>query len=138
MQIKIFEKELPEDAKFIRTRVFVEEQGFKEEFDSADNIATHIVLYDEGRAVATCRFFARDKDFLIGRIAVVKEYRGRHIGAMLIKTAEEEIKKKGGRRLAIHSQKRAKDFYIKQGYVAESEEDLDEGCPHIWVYKNIE
>lgn len=137
MEVKIIDT-LPDEARYIRTKVFVEEQGFKEEFDSEDKKATHIVLFDEGKAVATCRFFARDDDFLIGRIAVLKEYRGRHIGAMLIKTAEEEIKKKGGRRLAIHSQKRAKDFYIKQGYVAEGEEDFDEGCPHVWVYKNLD
>ena len=38
---------LPESSKLIRQTVFVEEQGFVNEIDEIDEIATHIVLYDE-------------------------------------------------------------------------------------------
>ena len=30
-----------------------------------------------------------------------------------------------------------KEFYEKQGYQVFGEEDFDEGCPHIWMYKDI-
>lgn len=45
---------LPEDAAYIRKRVFVEEQGFSDEFDDTDTIAAHIVLYnEENKPIAT-------------------------------------------------------------------------------------
>lgn len=137
METKIFDEILPDEAKDIRIKVFVKEQGFREEFDKTDDIATHIVMYDNDQAIATCRFYKRENDYLLGRIAVIKEYRGKHIGAKLIQSAENEIAKRGGKIIAIHSQLRAKDFYLKQGYKGNGESDFDEGCPHIWVYKNL-
>lgn len=136
MEIKLFDK-LPDEAKDIRVTVFVEEQGFNEEFDSVDDIATHIVMYIRERPVATCRFYIKDGSYLLGRIAVIKEYRGKHIGALLISKAEEEIKKNGGRKAVIHAQTRAKDFYLKQGYIDSGKEDMEEGCPHVWLFKNL-
>ena len=136
MEIKLFDK-LPDEAKDIRVTVFVEEQGFNEEFDSVDDIATHIVMYNRERPVATCRFYIKDGSYLLGRIAVIKEYRGKHIGALLISKAEEEIKKRGGRKTVIHAQTRAKDFYLKQGYIDSGKNDFEEGCPHVWLFKNL-
>ncbi|MDE6869430.1 MAG: GNAT family N-acetyltransferase, partial [Clostridia bacterium] len=75
MEFKTYDK-LPGEAKDIRIEVFVKEQGFEEEFDNVDNYATHVVAFDGGRAIATCRYFCQDGYYLIGRIAVIKEYRG--------------------------------------------------------------
>ena len=36
---------LPEEAAYIRSEVFVREQGFAGEFDFTDGIARHLVLY---------------------------------------------------------------------------------------------
>lgn len=136
MEIKVFGR-LPEESKNIRIKVFVEEQGFREEFGSVDDSATHIVAYDGATPVATCRFFIKDGSYLLGRIAVIREYRGKHIGALLISKAEEEIKKRGGRKTVIHAQTRAKDFYLKQGYIDSGKNDTEEGCPHVWLFKNL-
>lgn len=136
MEAKIYDA-LPDEAKNIRITVFVEEQGFNEEFDSVDDIATHIVMYDSEEPIATCRFYIKDGSYLLGRIAVIREYRGKHIGALLISKAEEEIKKRGGRKTVIHAQTRAKDFYLKQGYIDSGKNDTEEGCPHVWLFKNL-
>lgn len=56
MDFKVYDY-LPESAKFVRQTVFVEEQGFVNELDETDNIAMHIVLYDEKKPAATCRIF---------------------------------------------------------------------------------
>ena len=135
MKIRIY-KSLPEDAAAIRTEVFIKEQGFVEEFDEKDARSIHLVSYDGNRAVGTARVFALDKEFLIGRIAVVKDYRGQGIGAFLIKEAEKIILDEGGCRALIHAQTRAKEFYLKQGYIDTGKSDEEEGCPHIWLYKN--
>ena len=131
---------LPEDAVLIRQSVFVEEQGFKEEFDSVDHDAVHLVLYNDGVPAATCRFFKDSKEagtYIIGRIAVIKAYRGQDFGSLILEKAGQFIKKAGGKKICLHSQKRVKDFYEKQGYHMYGKEDLDEGCPHIWMCKGI-
>ena len=56
MTFKCYDR-LPEEAKAIRTAVFVGEQGFETEFDDIDDVARHIVMYDGERAVATCRYY---------------------------------------------------------------------------------
>ena len=89
MEIKKYDS-LPEDARKIRIEVFVEEQGFEEEFDSTDKIAKHFVLYVEGRAVATCRIFSEGVGrFHLGRVAVLKSERGKGFGKALMLEAEK-------------------------------------------------
>ena len=48
---------LSKDAESIRTEVFIEEQGFSNEFDETDCIAEHIVFYENGPPAAVCRFY---------------------------------------------------------------------------------
>ena len=85
MDIKIYDT-LLEEAVRIRKTVFVEEQGFQDEFDKIDSYARHLVLFDGENPIAVCRFFRNEEtgDFTVGRIAVLKEYRGteyRHKGS---------------------------------------------------------
>ena len=56
MTFRIYDK-LCEDAKKLRTEVFVAEQGFEMEFDDTDSKARHIVGYDGEKPVAVCRYF---------------------------------------------------------------------------------
>lgn len=138
MDIKVYNS-LPMEAAQIRKRVFMEEQGFMDEFDEIDARAKHLVLFDEETPVATCRFFQSDmpNEYVIGRLAVIKEKRGRQLGSLLMKKVEEEAAGMHATRLVLHAQVRAMPFYEQQGYRAFGEEDLDEDCPHIWMYKNL-
>ena len=131
---------LPEDSKNIRVEVFVVEQGFTEEFDTVDNRATHFVAYDEcGNPMGTCRIFTEDSDkiYYLGRLAVLKKYRSMKIGSALISAAESTARSMGAELLQLHSQLRAKEFYQKCGYQEFGEIELDEGCPHIWMKKQL-
>lgn len=136
MEIRVYDG-LPEEAIQIRTTVFVEEQGFRDEWDEVDRIAVHLVAFDEGRAVGTCRVFVREgvEGYLIGRFAVLREYRKRGIGRRMLAAAEDYVREKGGTRLSLHSQCRAAVFYEKCGYVAYGDVEDEEGCPHIWMEK---
>lgn len=138
MEVKCYDY-LPLDSKKIRIRVFMDEQGFVNEFDDIDNKANHIVIYDNGIALGTCRFFYNDKrnSYQLGRIAVLKEYRGRKIGNLLLSSAELEIKKRNGNLIELLAQERASKFYLKNGYIKLNEKEYDEGCPHIWMKKEI-
>ncbi|MBQ8764135.1 MAG: GNAT family N-acetyltransferase [Clostridia bacterium] len=130
---------LPEEAHVIRNTVFIEEQGFEKEFDSIDAQAAHILLYDSNLPAATCRIFW-DNDMnshVLGRLAVLKEYRGRGLGAAVVKEALDYVKSAGGKQLMLHSQCRAAGFYERLGFTAFGDIGYDEGCPHIWMKKEL-
>lgn len=134
MNTKIFTT-LPQDAKNIRIEVFMKEQGFENEFDEIDNLCHHIVAFDEGKPIGTCRFFKENNHYTIGRVAVLKEYRNQHIGNLLLKSAEKEIKRINGDVIVVHAQVRVSSFYEKQGYIQFGQIDDDEGVPHVWMKK---
>ncbi len=128
------------DAYKIRTLVFVEEQGFKDEFDDVDGYAYHIAAYDGDRVIGSGRFFSEhnDGEYHVGRIAVHPEYRGKNIGSAIMLEIEKLAKKIKAVSIVLSAQKRAMCFYTKLGYEAYGEEYLDEYCPHIAMKKIIE
>lgn len=138
MEYKIF-KELPENAKLIRETVFIKEQGFKEEFDIVDLTATHIVIYSDGKPAAVGRYFneGNSPTYHIGRVAVMKEYRGLGYGKDIMDIAEKHIKAEGGEKIEVSAQLQAKPFYEKCGYTAVGDIYYDEHCKHILMFKNI-
>lgn len=138
MEIKAYDK-LPKEAKDIRREVFVDEQGFKNEFDDIDNTAIHLVCYDKEKPIGTARIFYDEelKGYHFGRIAVIKSYRGKGIGRELLNFAEKIVKEKGGSSLSLSAQERVSGFYFKQGYEKQGEPYLDEYCPHIFMTKNL-
>lgn len=136
MIYKIF-KTLNKDIVSIRKAVFEQEQWFQNEFDKIDDNCCHIVLYDDEKPVAACRYFKENKIYHIGRVAIMKDYRGRQLGNYILKIAENEIKKEGGKNITVSAQVRVKDFYAKNGYIEQGEIFFDEYCEHINMTKAI-
>lgn len=137
MTVKVYDK-LPEEAKAIRIEVFVDEQGFTEEFDSADFTAIHLVGFIDDKAVATSRVIKlNESDFMIGRIAVLKSNRKSGLGAEIVRSAEDVIRERGGRISFIHAQMQAVPFYERIGYTLTGETDVEEGCPHAMMSKQL-
>uniref|UniRef100_UPI0025E233C8 GNAT family N-acetyltransferase n=1 Tax=uncultured Ruminococcus sp. TaxID=165186 RepID=UPI0025E233C8 len=104
---------LSEDEKMIRETVFIEEQKFKIEFDDTDDIATHIVMYIDNNPVGCCRLYKRENEYHIGRIAVLKPYRGKGDGEKILLEAEKVAKEKGADSISLSAQVRASGFYEK-------------------------
>lgn len=129
---------LPEEAKKIRQTVFMKEQGFNSEFDETDNTAKHILIFADEKSAGTGRFFTDDgKEYHIGRLAVLKQYRGLHLGSELIKAIESEIRLRGGKTAVLSAQLRAKGFYEKNGYTAYGDIYFDEHVEHINMKKQL-
>ena len=131
---------LPEDAKRIREEVFVEEQGFCNEFDDTDDIAMHYLLFSEdGEAAAVARTYREDgcQDEILGRVAVRKQYRGRGVGSRMLREVERLLREKGATGIRLHAQSAAQDFYRRLGYEPFGEEDYDESVLHIWMRKDL-
>lgn len=140
MTIRVYENALPEDALYIRTVVFVNEQGFRDEFDEIDKTCLHLIAYDGDKPIAVCRcFYEQDvTSWHIGRMAVLKDHRKKGIGRLVMEKAEDEIAKRGGLEAALSSQYPVKGFYEALGYTAEGDIYLDEDYPHILMRKRLE
>lgn len=124
------------DARNIRQMVFVEEQGFQNEFDDHDKQAYHIVVYDNEKPIATARTYKQPDDtYPIGRVAVLKEYRKYGIGRMMITNLHDFLHKRGVNRTFVCAQVTARGFYEKLGYEAEEGIVDDEGVPHINMWR---
>ncbi len=96
MEIKIYDK-LPREAERIRREVFMSEQGFKNESDDIDERACHLVAFDGEIPAGTCRVYrGEDGEYYLGRLAVVKAYRGGNVGSGLVEAAKK-IRKKSWR-----------------------------------------
>jgi predicted GNAT family N-acyltransferase len=126
-------------AKDIRIAVFVAEQGFEDEFDEIDDLAWHIEIWDEHIPVAVGRMFESDKAgvYTVGRIAVIIEYRRKHLGKTVMEALEDHGRKLGGKVIQLSAQCSAAGFYEKAGYTMEGEVYLDQFCPHIKMSKNL-
>lgn len=125
-------------AMDIRRRVFVEEQGFNDEFDDIDKNAYHVVIFVKERYAATGRLF-KDKNgnAHIGRIAVLRDFRNRSLGSFIIAILEKKALELNLNNIELSAQIQAMDFYIKLGYSPVGEEYLDENCPHIKMVKKL-
>ena len=129
-------EKLPQAAA-IREEVFVQEQGFHNEFDDIDKQAVHLVVMDRETPVAAGRAYWEDdcKVWHVGRICVRKPWRGRELGRLVMEGLEKEAQKRGAEKLMLSAQIQAKGFYEKLGYSSYGEEYMDEHCPHIAMEK---
>ncbi len=136
MRLEIYH-DLPEAAMTVRQTVFVDEQGFCDEYDENDPISTHFVLFDGSDPIATCRVFPKTgtKDYYLGRMAVMKPYRGQGIGTRMIREAEAYLRATDAHTILLHSQSAAAGFYAACGYVPTGQCDEEQGCPHVWMKK---
>ena len=121
--------ELGDAAGEIRRIVFIEEQRvpLDEEWDGRDPQCRHFLALLERRPVGTARLLP---DGHIGRVAVLREARGRGIGEALMVAAIETARRHGHPRVELAAQTHALAFYENLGFQAFGEEFLDAGIPH--------
>ena len=125
------EKDL-ERAFAIRIRVFVREQRVPEEIemDRDDERALHFLASDAGKAVGTARVALSNNTAKIGRMAVLKNYRGRGIGKKLLKWAIITAKKHGAHKIYLHAQVPVIGFYEAGGFRCVGSVFEEAGIPH--------
>ena len=142
-----------QDALWVRDQVFTKEQGFPAEIDhdAQDQTAWQLVLYADlsdnsdnanhakKQAIGTLRFFVNDEgEYQIGRVALLKAYRGQKLGQLMMKEALKKCAVLGESDIAIlHAQVYAKGFYEAYGFCEEGEAFLEEGEPHILMRRSL-
>lgn len=129
-------------VRWIRERVFVEEQGVPREleYDEHDATAIHLLVLDEnGRPVATGRTRPYDGDKMkVERVATIAALRGKGFGNELMSAMERVARREGRMILTLGAQVQAIPFYERLGYSVVSEEFEDAGIPHRTMEKRIE
>ncbi len=102
----------------IRKLVFVLEQKVDptEEFDQFEDSSTHFLLFYGKDPVATARWRFTENGIKLERFAVLKEFRNKGLGAILLKTVIADVKdyKKP---IYLHAQLQAINFYEREGFV---------------------
>jgi len=113
----------------IRFAVFVHEQGVPEqlEMDGQDEAATHVLAWSGAQAVGTGRMLA---DGHLGRIAVLREFRNRGVGRLIMARLLETAAATGLPEVWLSSQRHACGFYRKLGFVEVGENYLEAGIEH--------
>lgn len=144
IEIKSFKELTPNelyDLLQLRSEVFVVEQNcVYQDIDFKDQMAVHLLGYDNDRLVAYTRIFAPGDYFeeaSIGRVVVKKSERLHKYGYDIMEASIQAVKEHfKTRAIKISAQKYLFKFYSNLGFKQVGEEYLEDGIPHVGMIKN--
>jgi predicted GNAT family N-acyltransferase len=118
--------------KNIREKVFIQEQKVTPEleWDGMDENAMHFLVFKDEEAIGCARAVVTKNYMQLGRMAVLKNYRGQGIGSALLEKAIVTAKLKQIPSIHISAQCCAIDFYLKFGFKVMSDIYLDTEILH--------
>ncbi len=118
------------DLRAIRTPVFIEEQLVAPDFewDEIDRIAVHLLASFHKQPIACLRIIDY---YRIGRMAVLKDWRNKGVGAALLQEAVKICKAHGSKSVYLSAQTHATGFYQRYGFKVTSEVYQDLHIPHV-------
>lgn len=135
-------QDVAEPAQAVRHAVFVEEQRIPAELerDPADAGCVHAVAFDAaGQAVGTGRLLPLPDGVLkLGRLAVLRPWRGRGVGQALLQALLDAARAQGAREVMLHAQQSAASFYLDAGFAPRGEEFIEAGIPHLEMVLKLE
>lgn len=118
------------DLRSVREPVFVVEQQVpqEEEWDDLDPKCRHVIARDsEHKPIGTGRLTPEHK---IGRMAVLREWRGKGVGEALLVALIDQARAQGLREVSLNSQVGALGFYEKFGFKPYGEQFEEAGIQH--------
>ncbi|MFO8002979.1 GNAT family N-acetyltransferase [Thioalkalivibrio sp.] len=139
-RIRIREASWPADRKAleaVRCDVFIKEQNVPRhlEFDGMDASALHWLACTElDEPVGTLRLLPSGQ---IGRMAVIKMYRGQGIGSRLLHHAIAAAEAHGWNEVWLNAQFARRGFYAPHGFIVISDIFEDAGIPHQRMLRRL-
>lgn len=139
-RIQIREASWPADRaalESVRNEVFVKEQNVPRrlEYDGLDATALHwLALTPEEEAVGTLRLLPSGQ---IGRMAVLRPYRGRGVGSRLLHHAIAAAEAHGWSEVWLNAQYARRGFYAPHGFIVISDVFQDAGMPHQRMLRRL-
>ena len=114
----------------VRTVVFIHEQLVTPEFewDDIDISAVHLLAMHDNEAIGCLRIIQHEK---IGRMAVLKPWRGLGVGKMLLNEAIDICRQHCSEQIVLSAQTHAIHFYQQAGFEITSGEYTDVHIPHV-------
>lgn len=131
LEIHVVDWQDKQDAlKKIRKSVFIDEQHVPKEleWDGRDAECTQFLATVNATPVATARLTAEGQ---IGRMAVLKDFRGKGVGSQLLAAVIEQAKHTGHKQVFLHAQVSVIKFYQQHGFTAVGEIFIDAGIEHL-------
>ena len=124
------------DICAIRYKVFVDEQNVPEELeiDGLDGEAKHALAFVDAVPIGTGRILS---DGHIGRVAVLKNYRGLGIGKSIMKELIKWAQGMSLEKVWLSSQWHAHSFYLDLSFVCVGEIYKEAGINHIKMYRAL-
>ncbi|HDS1817941.1 putative N-acetyltransferase YjcF [compost metagenome] len=118
------------DIRRIREAVFIAEQHVPPEleWDSDDPSAVHFLALEGDYPIGTARLLP---DGTIGRVSVLKDWRGLKVGDALMNAVIVEAQHRDLKQQTLSAQVHATPFYERLGFRVVSEEFLEAGIPHV-------
>ena len=125
-----------DDICAIRYEVFVDEQNVPEELeiDGFDGEAKHVLTFVDDVPIGTGRILS---DGHIGRVAVLKNYRGLGIGKSIMKELIKCAQDLSLEKVWLSSQWHAHSFYLDLGFVCVGEIYKEAGIDHIKMFRTL-
>jgi len=118
-------------ARTVREIVFIVEQNVPREleWDDWDERSLHALAFDiDGSVVGTARLLP---DGRLGRMAVLRECRGRGAGTALAIALIRRAAERGEVEVVLHAQVHAAPFYQRLGFIERGETFEEAGIPHV-------
>ena len=122
----------------VRCAVFVDEQGVPEslELDDHDAGSHHILVCDrDDKPIGAGRI---KPDGQIGRMAVLKAWRGQGVGSAILAALLEHARQQGYARVFLYAQASAVSFYERSGFETHGENFEVAGIQHRRMEKSLE
>jgi len=122
----------------VRYDVFVVEQGVPEvlEWDAADAQSIHALAEDAASTPIGCARLLADGH--IGRVAVVREWRGRGVGDSLMERLIGEAQRRGDPLAIVNAQVAAIPFYERHGFAVTGDEFEEAGIAHRVMQRTLQ
>lgn len=133
-------QEAEPSLRAIRTQVFIQEQKVPKalEWDGEDDHAQHALASTrDNLPIGTARLLLHSSLAHIGRMAVLPEWRGHGVGSALLELMLGAAQARGATAVFLNAQTSAVGFYVRAGFVAEGEEFLDAGIPHLRMTRRL-
>lgn len=134
------------DLRTVRETVFVREQNVPigEEWDALDPDCIHVIARDfEDRPIGTGRLVPPEaaihgRTARIGRMAVLRDWRGQGVGAALLLALMDEARRRGWPEVSLHAQMSAMEFYAAHGFEPYGERFREAGIEHQSMRRRLE
>lgn len=114
-----------QEAVKIRNNVFIEEMNLSNycTSDIYDNFAFNVIAYNDDIPVGTGRLLFKNEKYFIDNVCVIKEYRRKHLGDLMVRMLVRKAVNMGAERTFAEVNHDCKSLFESIGFKTEHSEN---------------